>query len=308
MSTADTKKVDIAILVPLEEEFVEFQATLGVDLQPVRDYDNGGYDYIFDFPASPTRSYRCVVRFIGDMGPDGAQTYATHLTARWQPAAAILIGIAASLDSDVKLGDVVVASQIDAYASNLKATPNPDGSHAYVLAHRGSVYSGDHGLLEQTKHVRFAYPAEYQRWQSAGLAGSGLDWDSPPIIALTDRNLLGSQPWHHRVHLASGPVVGSSQAYADWLHTRDGTLKALEMEAAGFMAAISRRLVHIPSLVLRGISDFGDERKKELDAIGRGSIRRYAMRNATRFLSLLLTSDGIAGHRSAESEANPVPS
>ena len=44
-------------------------------------------------------------------------------------------------------------------------------------------------------------------------------------------------------------------------------------------------------LVLRGISDFGDDRKKELDAIGAGDLRRYAMGNAVRFLWGLLDAE-----------------
>jgi hypothetical protein len=51
-------------------------------------------------------------------------------------------------------------------------------------------------------------------------------------------------------------------------------------------------LAKVPALVIRGISDFGDNRKKELDTIGRGVIRRYAMRNAVRFF-LLLAQLGI---------------
>ena len=37
-------------------------------------------------------------------------------------------------------------------------------------------------------------------------------------------------------------------------------------------------------MMLRGISDFGDKRKKDLDKIGRGGLRRYAMSNAIKLL------------------------
>ena len=38
------------------------------------------------------------------------------------------------------------------------------------------------------------------------------------------------------------------------------------------------------TMMLRGISDFGDKRKNDLDEIGKGGLRRYAARNAIRLL------------------------
>jgi hypothetical protein len=56
------------------------------------------------------------------------------------------------------------------------------------------------------------------------------------------------------------------------------------MEAAGFMAAIHEETSAQRTLVPRAISDYGDERKQELDAVEEGAFRRYAMRNAIQFL------------------------
>ncbi len=53
----------------------------------------------------------------------------------------------------------------------------------------------------------------------------------------------------------------------------------------------------------RGISNFGDKRRQELDKIGKGGIRRYAMNNAIALLwtlleaKILLTTEGIAAVR-----------
>lgn len=40
-------------------------------------------------------------------------------------------------------------------------------------------------------------------------------------------------------------------------------------------------------MIIRGISDFGDVRKKELDRIAKGALRAFAMRNCIRFLFAL---------------------
>jgi hypothetical protein len=60
------------------------------------------------------------------------------------------------------------------------------------------------------------------------------------------------------------------------------------MEAAGIMAAVWDEIRPKRSLVLKGISDFADERKTDLDATRGGLFRRLAMRNCVRFLWLLL--------------------
>jgi len=64
---------------------------------------------------------------------------------------------------------------------------------------------------------------------------------------------------------------------------RDRKYLALEMESGGFMAAVHKQ--GLPrSLVLRAISDYGDENKKRLDTTSKGTFRKYATRNALRWL------------------------
>jgi hypothetical protein len=50
------------------------------------------------------------------------------------------------------------------------------------------------------------------------------------------------------------------------------------------------------TLVIRGISDYGDERKQEFDTVGEGAVRRYAMHNATHLLWTLLEAGGLPKH------------
>jgi hypothetical protein len=50
------------------------------------------------------------------------------------------------------------------------------------------------------------------------------------------------------------------------------------------MAAAWDAVRPVQTLVLRAISDFGDERKAALDQINGGAFRRYAIRNAIHLL------------------------
>ena len=56
-----------------------------------------------------------------------------------------------------------------------------------------------------------------------------------------------------------------------------------------------RRVEPARTLIIRGISDYGDKRKKQLDKVGEGALRRYAMRNATRLLFQLLETGVLPG-------------
>jgi nucleoside phosphorylase len=80
-------------------------------------------------------------------------------------------------------------------------------------------------------------------------------------------------------HLASGPAMGISQAFTHWLKTQDRNYLALEMEAADLMGVAHEQADLRHTLVLRAISDYGDERKEELDKVGNG-----AMHNAIQLL------------------------
>ena len=58
------------------------------------------------------------------------------------------------------------------------------------------------------------------------------------------------------------------------------------------MIAAAERAVPQRMVVVRGISDFGDERKTQLDKVGDGALRRYAMQNAIDFV-FALVENGI---------------
>ena len=67
------------------------------------------------------------------------------------------------------------------------------------------------------------------------------------------------------------------------------------MESAGAALALHEGAAKTKFVVIRGISDFGDQRKKNLDNIGRGEIRKLAMQNATRLLLALLKELDLGG-------------
>jgi nucleoside phosphorylase len=112
---------------------------------------------------------------------------------------------------------------------------------------------------------------------------------------LVRQRLIRAEPELLDVHLASGPVVGAAQQFSHRLRSsRDRHLKALDMASAGLVASAFKRVHPTRTLVLRGISDYGDERKATLDSLGEGSLRRLAMHNATALLWTLLRAGVLA--------------
>ena len=103
-------------------------------------------------------------------------------------------------------------------------------------------------------------------------------------------------------HVATGPVVGAARAFSDWIRIHDRNVKSLETESAAVLLAAQNRTESKRALAIRGISDFGDEHKKELDKQGDGVLRSYAMRKAVRLLWALLDV-GAFPHRSPTSAA-----
>ena len=285
-STVEHGPCDLVILVALPEEFDQLFALLPGDVRPIKDSEYGGSDYAFSW-----HGYRCIARMVGDMGPERAGLVTDRLMARWCPQVVANIGIAASLHKDVRLADVFVAAQVDGYMANLKAVQHSDD--AWQFEHRGEVFRADHALVQEAVNLPYAERTIFQTWQQAGADDLIAQVPEPARNTLTSEHLIHARPAMSAGHLASGPAVGAARAFTRWIHKRDATIKALEMEAVGLVRSATERTRPIRALVIRGISDLGDDRKSDLDAVGAGGLRRLAMRNAVRLLASLLKAETL---------------
>jgi nucleoside phosphorylase len=289
---------DVAILIALEEEWEVFWPIAG-EPGGVKD-DSGGYLYHFEVP-SLGRPYRCVALFMGAMGP-GQATQATARLLATRPKTLVNLGIAAAIHDDLKLCDVVVAEQVDDFLSTVKAVPEGPGGWAFEL--RGSVYRTTHALVQDLINLKFAHRDAFNRWRSA-CAPAMAERAGQLGKALAAKHLREA-PAITNVHLASGPVLAAAEAFSEWLRTRDGLLKALEMEAAGMLLLAHQQADPARTLVLRGISDFGDERKSQTDRDSGGAFRHLAMFNATQLLWAMMYQGLLPRHAPVGVEAIEV--
>ena len=102
------------------------------------------------------------------------------------------------------------------------------------------------------------------------------------------KNNASAEPNYFIGHIASSNTVVASTSYKIELRGIDRKFLAVEMEAAGVARACQDRKKPVPFLMIRGISDFSDERKKILDKVQKGIFREYAMYSAIKFFLSLV--------------------
>lgn len=188
-------------------------------------------------------------------GNQSAAVLTERAAAEFAPAAVIFVGVAGALQPHLGLGDVVVATHVYAYHG---ATSQDDG-----LTARPRTWELSHRVHQIAAHL-----------ERAG------DWA---------RQLPGGPP-SPRVHF--GPVAAGEIAHysavsdaRQWLREHYSDAVAVEMEAAG-VAQAGHLNDALPTIMVRGISDYADEGKSAADDAG---WQRRAAANAAAFATALAT-------------------
>jgi nucleoside phosphorylase len=198
--------------------------------------------------------------------------------------------------NDLRAGDVHVPPQAVQYIQDGKAEPGVGGGFNVVPG--APAYRADFALLQAVRGFQFRHRAEHTKWVAACAA----DFAELLPDEAKRSGLFDGEKVRREVkllvdgHVGTGPVVGAAKAFSDWIRSHDRNVKSLEMESAAVLLAAQNRTDPKRAIAIRGISDFGDEHKKELDKQGDGVLRRYAMRNAVRLLFALLDVEALPHH------------
>jgi predicted ATPase/nucleoside phosphorylase len=278
-------RTDFAIIVALKEELAEFLHHLNAPYEPELDPETQNIYYRFDIKSSGS-TRRCVVLMVGDMGPSRAAITIGAALARYRPRTVVVLGIAASLDDEARIGDVVMATSIDAYLENGKITDND-----VPIQFSGEVFRCEPRLVARVRNLEFTNTASYQRWQADCQALATSLHAAIEDSATRPDNFSPQAPRLLDGPIASGPFVVASVAFRELLRTRNRKYRALEMESAGIVAACEHVAVSPALIVLRGMSDRADPSKKQLDDTGEGIYRKLAMGAATLLLLMLIRED-----------------
>ncbi len=283
-------RADIGIIIALPEEFDVFFPTIARRQQAESDPQSGSSFYCFDAPTkvNPAQPYRCVASLLGRMGPMSAILATQRMMDLYQPLTYVVLGIAAGIHPDVCLGDVIIADSVDSYIDRGKLA-GKDDSGAFSLSLSGQVYQCSADLLHRLHAFKYHNSRIYRQWHQA----SARFWkknpmEETPLQRLVQTGTLRLPVTYTIGPLASGPLVLASSSFKELLLRRNRSLLGVEMETGGILAALNQDLKQKRSLVLRGISDYGDERKAELDKIQQGILRQFAMHNTVQLFWKLL--------------------
>jgi nucleoside phosphorylase len=277
--------IDVGIIVALREEFKELFKQLPSP-QALKDEETGITDYLFNWGKAS--AYQCAATFVGDMGPEKAALATERFIKRRQPKTVVMLGIAGGMNKDVKLGDVVVVTTANNYLYRGKAVANGE---SFTFEVGGDTYRCSDNVVREVQDLEFAHSQLYQEWQEEAQKRKEADLNPEQL----QEQWIRKNPQYVTGAIASSSVVGAAQSFTEWLKQSNRNYLAIEMEGAGMLSAVYSHADPKKTLILRGISDFADERKQELDRIGTGGIRRYAMNNAISLLWKLIEA-GILGN------------
>jgi nucleoside phosphorylase len=262
---------DLGLLIPLREEFDQAREVFEFGAP---ENDGGYFLYPFTVPGTGLRGLALV---LFEMGLGEAAVAVTYLLGRFELGVLAMAGIAGALEPDLRLGDVVIAKSVDEYLAAAKATAASSGRYDFEVA--GATWTASRDLVTYAQNFRYLGDG-FKAWQQRAAARL-------PAAS----KLARPEPDYLVAPIASGDVVGADEEFAQWLLRHNRFRAALEMEAGGAARAVYRS-GQTDLLVVRGISDFADKRKKKLDAATdagaqRGAWRRYAALNAFDLLGTL---------------------
>jgi adenosylhomocysteine nucleosidase len=249
----------LLVMCALPEEFDALSARLKItDVAPSHFADGGATIRIGEAPAGHDASV-VALSLMPRMGNVPAALATLDAIDSVRPRCAVLVGIAAGLEDEIKLGDVVVADVVVGY----EATKLTVGREAF----QGAMPEAQPELVAQIKG-----------W--AGAADWTRDWTRE-----RDELDLGLQR-HSResVRIAFGAVASGEKVIGDGEFARQlkgfqRKVIAIEMEAHGFSSACIRR--QTPFLVVKSITDYADESKDD-------TFREFACRAAADIVARLI--------------------
>lgn len=268
---------DIIVNIPLEEEL---RAFLNI-FQHKEDFSNDA-------------QYRCTVHTGTDltmlvvvqdeMGKSSASNSATEVLNEFSCNLFICLGIAGGLSKDLKLGDVCYSGNVLDVNDNAKTTDNKEGGISLELS--PFTYRTDKALSLALDFVRRdpISRTKYEEWQQ-GRSVRASELGIEEILDKKGQNPQKPIPKSTSGTIACG-VVSAGNNYNDKLKQIDRKVLAIETESGGIFNITSRK--GVAALTIRGISDYADPNKAELEAGTQDAVRVLAAENAASFLKFQL--------------------
>jgi nucleoside phosphorylase len=275
--------IDFLVVTPLDEEWRTMFELLCPDPRQVTEVPVASITYYaWSLPVTTLTGkgeYLIAAAPIADRTPGQALTaaFVTNAVSTWRPDNVLLTGIAGSLDPDrLKLGDVIVGRDILGYEVEDAVDSGFDIRKTY------NQIDARH-LDRMRALVNLGHPVT--TWQDRGReAAAGL--------------FPGEEPRRPSLFIdaiATGNRVVKSRAFGEELQrVFEQKIGAVEMEARGLHQALYLNAHRTDGLVVRGISDYADRDKSELERRSNDAWRTLAAGNAARLVAIFWQRGSIA--------------
>lgn len=290
--------VDVLIVVALLEEFSSVKTVLTIGNLP-QQAGSATY-YLFTVGRKGGAPIQGAIGCISDMGIEEADAFTTSLLPIVRPRLVVSLGISGTIDDNVRLGDVVVSTDIDNYAYRSKVEQRDPSTTLTVedLKFGGKSLPATEFLYKSAIELEHQFADEWEEWRQRAAAFGNRRLRSTDLQRLKDKGLVGDAQTAHAGPTACGPSVVASRDFKLVLKSKNRNFLSVDMESYGVLRAVQRSQSGAYTCAIRGVSDPSDERKKELDGIESGSIRAWAITNATTLLlSILRTSPALVSKR-----------
>lgn len=285
--------VDVAIIVPLDEEYEALKLCLEALGTTIAD-EYRAPNYYFRFERN---GISCAICVMGEMTNVEASNTAHAFYEAYQPKYYIAAGCAGSIKvSDVKLLDVVAATECEMpFAKGALNTADKEaGTMAIQFA--GDPYKSSRILINAYRHLpnstadKAIFDMMVEDCQKMLLAKANNDtaklekWRGEYTLRSEARKMLQAGV------IASTDFVGKSELFGKWVQTHNRKYVAVEMEGGGVASALHSKDQNLRWLILRGITDAADEAKNGMEPEAREAFRYCGIYNVMRVLVALIDS------------------
>jgi nucleoside phosphorylase/energy-coupling factor transporter ATP-binding protein EcfA2 len=279
---------DLAVCLALQEEFSVFDRVFGGYASYSKDPELALTYFFYEVEAVDSGApCHLVVCWSGEMGALRANECTMAMIRRFRPKNLVIVGIAGSTGDALRIGDVFLPKEVVDYQA-ISAIVDLRKTWTYRLS--GNAFRSSQELLNDFRNLQYTQRAAFEAWKADAAATLHRSLATDLLERLLQKGILRREPalLVDDSKLASGPSVGRSIYFLNWLRERDRKFAALEMESAGIYSAadLTRKEIQPKLLAVRGISDFADRRKSILEKASKGHLRSVAMSNAAALLRL----------------------
>lgn len=241
------REPDVLILTALPVELAAAKKVFAItdDISPT--VTSTGIHFWTTEIARPDGPLKCMVASFAGAGNVNASSITTHLLTEFKPKTVVMMGIAGGLRGKMVMGEVIIAERIVYYEgaaalADGKLAPRPEMFRPSMPTQQNlNTYLAASVLSARLNALAQSFGLEIPASSPAGNVSEGL------TVSLAT--------------IASGELLMKDPELMESLRTLHDKAHVVEMEAYGVFDACEKH--KIPSLIVRGISDYGDGTKDD---------------------------------------------